>query len=38
VPKARVRVVAGQAARRKVLEVDGLARAEVERLLETDHT
>jgi uncharacterized protein (TIGR00251 family) len=38
VTKARVRVVAGQAARRKVLEVEGLDRAEVERLLETADT
>jgi uncharacterized protein (TIGR00251 family) len=38
VPKARVRVVGGQSARRKILEVDGLDRAAVERLLEAPRT
>lgn len=33
VPRARVRVVAGHAARRKVVEVEGLAGAELERRL-----
>jgi uncharacterized protein len=34
VPRSAVRIVAGHAARRKIVEVDGLDAAAVERLLE----
>jgi len=33
VPRARVRVVGGQTARRKIVEVDGIDAAEIERRL-----
>jgi uncharacterized protein YggU (UPF0235/DUF167 family) len=33
VPRASIRVAAGQTARRKVVEVDGLGAAEIERRL-----
>jgi uncharacterized protein YggU (UPF0235/DUF167 family) len=33
VPRARVRVVGGQTARRKIVEVDGLDEPEIERRL-----
>jgi uncharacterized protein (TIGR00251 family) len=36
VPRARISVVAGQTARRKVVEVDGLDEAEIDRRLEAE--
>jgi len=33
VPKARVRVVGGQTARRKIVEIEGLDAAAIERIL-----
>jgi len=33
VPRARVRVVGGQAARRKIVEIEGVDAAEIERRL-----
>jgi uncharacterized protein len=33
VPRARIRVVGGQAARRKVVEIEGIDAAEIERRL-----